>query len=238
MTAETVRRQALHLWRWGLDLLYPPRCVLCGRGGDFVCERCIETLPRADGERCERCWLPLNGVPYCVSCLEHPMALRGLRSVFRYEGPVRRLVHAYKFGGQSCLAAPLAEQLAAALASWGIELDVIVPVPLTSARRRQRGFNQAALLAERAGRATGVSVQGALVRERSIGDQARSPSAEQRRRNVESAFALRRGADVDGLRVLLIDDVATTGATLDACARALLQGGAKDVYGLTIARED
>jgi ComF family protein len=124
------------------------------------------------------------------------------------------------------------------LRAWTLELDVIVPVPLTSRRRRERGFNQSQLLAERVGRSLAVPFEEALLRVRSSIDQARSRSAEQRRRNVEDAFALRRGGDVTGRRVLLMDDVATTGATLDACARVLLENGANSVFGLTIARED
>ena len=116
-------------------------------------------------------------------------------------------------------------------------MDVIVPVPLTSARRRRRGFNQAALLAKGLGRERGLPVIEALTRTR-FGVAQVGLSAAERRRNVAGAFAFRRDAGVEGLRLLVIDDVATTGATLDACARALLQGGAKDVYGLTIARED
>jgi ComF family protein len=235
-----MRGAASRLIRLGLDLLYPPRCVLCGRGGDFLCAACVEALPRADGERCERCWLPLNSVPYCVTCLEHPIVLTGLRSVFRYEarGQVGRLIHAYKFGGQSCLADPLAAQLIESMPVWGIDADVIVPVPLTARRRRERGFNQALLIAEGVSRAFEIPVDQALVRVRSGVAQAHSPTAEQRRRNVLGAFALRPGADISGRRALLIDDVATTGATLDACACALIEGGAAAVYGLTIARED
>jgi ComF family protein len=160
-----------------------------------------------------------------------------LRSVYRYEGSVRKLVHAYKFKGQSCLADPLAAQLEAFRASWDFVPDLIVPVPLAPGRRRERGFNQAALLAERLGRAFSIPISEALSRTRSTVAQV-GLTAAQRRRNVEGAFALRRGAVVAGQRLLLIDDVATTGATLDACARALLEAGAKDVSGLTIARED
>ena len=107
----------------------------------------------------------------------------------------------------------------------GLTADVIVPVPLTGMGRRLRGYNQAALLANELSKATGVPVLEALSRKRSVKQQARSASADERRRNVEGAFEVRRGADIGGQTVLLIDDVATTCATLDACARELLQVG-------------
>jgi ComF family protein len=160
-----------------------------------------------------------------------------LRSAFRYEGEVRRLVHALKFDGQSAIAEDLTLALAP-LAEALLPIDVIVPVPLTGSRRRQRGFNQAALIAKQIAHAGALRFAEPLERVRSSPPQARSATAEDRWRNVEGAFALRRGADVRGLNVVVVDDVATTGATLDACARVLIDGSAASVSGLTFARED
>ena len=224
--------------RLALDLLYPPRCAICGRNGALLCSACAEALPRADGARCDACWLPLPRNEPCRACAEHPLALSHLRSVFRYEGEVRRLVHAFKFGGQSSLSQPLGGLLIEAYLSHGLEFDMIVPVPLTGARRRTRGYNQASLLARELGRAVDVPVVDALSRRRFAGAQVSSATAEERRRNVGGAFAVARAEAVSGRHVLLIDDVATTGATLDACARELLSAGAASVSGLTVARED
>jgi ComF family protein len=220
-----------------IDLLYPPRCALCDRGGDFLCTRCVEGLPAADGARCNTCWMPLrHGV--CHACVEHPRTLDRVRAAFRYERDVRRLVQAFKFGGQSCLAPSLAAPM---LASWShhrLEADLIVPVPLTGRRRRERGFNQAALLGRELSRAVGLPVSEALSRRSSPRHQAESASAEERWRNVEGAFVVSRPDSIRGRRLLLIDDITTTGATLDACARALREAGAAQVCGLTLARED
>ena len=172
----------------------------------------------------------------CRACSEHPLAMTRTRAAFRYEGDVRRIVHAFKFGGQSALAASLGEVLTGVWEEHGFDVDAIVPVPLTAMRRRTRGFNQALLLAREVSRASSVAVDEVLRRRRGGPPQAGSASAVERRRNVEGAFEA--GRLVAGKRLLLIDDVITTGATLDACARALIDAGASEVSALTLARED
>jgi ComF family protein len=225
------------LARVALDLVYPPRCAVCGRGSVLLCEGCAGALPRADGRRCDTCWLPLRGA-YCFGCAEYSAHLGRLRSALRYEGGVIHLVHAFKFGGQSSLAPSLGSILTDAYRRYGLSPDVIVPVPLTRARGRFRGYNQALLMANEVSKPAGVPVVQALRRTGHPNPQARSASAEERRRNVEGVFSLAGDADVAGAHVLLIDDVATTGATLNACAAVLLEAGAASVCALTLARED
>ena len=220
--------------RIALDLLYPPRCAVCRSNGSLLCDGCLAGLPRAEGERCDVCWAPAQP---CACYYINP-AFSQLRSTFRYEGEVRHLVKAFKFAGQSALAASLAVPLRETYTAAGIQAGVVVPVPMTGMGQRLRGYNQAALLARELAKAIGVPAIEALSRKRSVREQARSASAEERRRNVVGAFAVRRAEAVAGKTVLLIDDVATTGATLDACARELLQGGASSVSALTLARED
>ncbi|HEU0073971.1 MAG TPA: ComF family protein [Dehalococcoidia bacterium] len=232
-----VTRSLTRLGVAALDLVYPPRCALCEKHGSFLCEACRESLPRADGRRCDACWLPLRGFE-CAACAEHPTALTRLRSVYRYEGGVRSLVQAFKFRGQSSLGKTLAALLVSCYEIQGLAADVIVPVPLTTARRRGRGYNQASLLAREVSRSIGVPVAGGLQRTGKAPPQAQSATAEERRRNVVGAFEVARPGDVVGRRVLLIDDVATTGATLNACAVELFNAGAAEVSGLTLARED
>jgi ComF family protein len=222
-----------------LDLVYPPRCVLCDRHGAFLCEACLLALPRAEGLRCQTCWLPRNGKTDCWACLERPPAFNNMRSAFRYEGPTRRLVRAYKFDGVSSLAPLLANELAECYRVQGLTADVVVPVPLSGHRKRERGYNQAELLAREVARTLGLPLSVSLRRKRHSDAQARSPNAEQRHQNVTGAFEMGRlGEEVQGQQVLLIDDVATTGATLNACAAVLLSSGAAGVFGLTLARED
>jgi len=223
--------------RYVLDLVYPSACALCSRGGPFLCDGCESRLVRADGVRCPRCWLPVAGT-HCRACADHLPAFTVLRSLYRFQGEARELVHAFKFGHQSVLSEPLGGLLAGLIDSCFLDADALVPVPLRVMRQRQRGYNQAALLAREAGKQLALPVLDVLSRRGAADAQARAVTAEQRRRNVEGAFHLRRGRDVASLNLLLVDDVATTGATLDACARALLSGGAASVSAVTLARED
>jgi ComF family protein len=226
------------LGRAAIDLLYPPRCALCGRGGDLLCDACLAELPATLGARCDGCWSPLEPYGTCPACAGHAFAFSRVRAALRYTGDVRRLVHAFKFDYQSGLAPRLAQPLLAAWQRLDFPAGLIVPVPLTGMHRRQRGFNQSALLARELSHASNVPVVEALQRRHAHGRQAQSRSALERWRNVEDAFAPARGANVAGKSIVLVDDIITTGATLDACARALLAAGAAGVAAVTLARED
>jgi ComF family protein len=224
-------------WRLALDLLYPPRCALCHKHGSFLCDPCRLDLPKADGPRCRVCWLPWDG-RFCPACDSHPLALDAIRSPFRYESGVRTLVHQFKFRNFSALAEALAGPMAVVASDSALAADLIVPVPLSGHNQRNRGYNQAGLLAREIGKYLGLPVAEALRRPHSARPQSLTQDAAARRRNVEGVFSLRRGASIESRRVLLVDDVATTGATLDACARALRLAGAEGVSAVTFARED
>lgn len=173
----------------------------------------------------------------CAVCDRHLPAFAGLRSAFIYGGLARSAVLALKFQGVSALAPEMARPMADALARWAPAVDAVVPVPLGWLRRQTRGYNQAALLAQEVCRSSGLALQTrALRRARQTPPQTQQADEESRRRNIQAAFAL--GPRPVGGSVPLIDDVATTGATLDACARVLLEGGANEVLALTFARED
>lgn len=168
----------------------------------------------------------------CERCRRSPPVVDRVRSIGAYDGALRAIVHALKYDGRRSLARPLGGLMCAR----GVEViagaDVVVPVPLHASRRRARGFNQADDLA----RAIGLPVVYALRRVRATADQVQLPAIE-RHRNVRDAFAVTRRIDrLAGRVVVLVDDVRTTGATLDACARALKQAGVGEVRGLTAAR--
>jgi ComF family protein len=148
-----------------------------------------------------------------------------------YEGRLRDAIHALKYDGRRSLARPLGALMRACGSRVLESADLVVPVPLHVRRERARGFNQAEDLAH----ALGLPVSRALKRRRHTQSQTDLP-AEQRHSNVRNAFRLRWGADVRGKCIVLVDDVSTTGATLDACARVLLKGGAREVRALTAAR--
>jgi len=148
-----------------------------------------------------------------------------------YDGRLRDVIHALKYDARSTIAKHLAQRMRGAGAAVLDGSDIVVPVPLHRSRERTRGFNQAREL----GRHLGLPLRDALVRTKKTGTQADLPAA-RRHANVRGAFALRTGVAVDGLVVVLIDDVSTTGATLNACASVLLDAGAAEVRALTAAR--
>lgn len=226
------------LWERALDLLFPPRCVGCGAYGSFLCPRCLAAAPRAEPPRCPLCWLP--GAPAdgpCRRCRERPLRLEGARAAFVYQGAVREAVHALKYRGLSALATAMARPMAEVLRAWAPPVEAVVPVPLAGGRRRLRGYNQSEALARAVGKLAGLLVEPrALRRARPSPPQARSADEAARWENVRGAYAPGPRPVQGG--VLLIDDVMTTGATLDACARALREAGAGPVFALTFARED
>jgi ComF family protein len=164
------------------------------------------------------------------------MSIDGIRSVLLYGGTARQAVHGLKYRNLKALAEPLGELLSGFMRSYPVPGDVLVPVPLHPRRLRERGYNQSALLARETGRLTDLPVEeGWLLRHRDTMTQATAANAVERRSNVRDAFSCPRV--LEGERVLVIDDVCTTGATLDACASALKAAGAGSVWGLTVARE-
>ncbi len=220
-----------------LDLLYPPRCVVCHRSGLFLCAGCAGAMTEASSPRCSRCWQPNKGAELCRDCRSTPPAYDGTRSAFVYAGPARTLVHALKYRQTTALASPMAAFMAELARQHELQVDVVMPVPLSGRRERTRGYNQAAVLGHALALELDLPLSKALVRRRHTPPQARSADAESRRRNVSGAFAC-RGQEMARRRVLLVDDVTTTGATLDSCAGALKEAGAAAVWALTFARED
>ena len=219
-----------------LDLLFPLRCLGCGRDGSLLCPACCQSLPRIKQPYCQRCGTPLTEGNLCPACISYPLSIDGIRSVFLFGGTVRQAIHQFKYRHIKAMAAPLGRLLADYLRTYPLLGDVLMPVPLHPRRLRERGYNQAALLAKETGRLMGLPVdEVTLLRQRDTITQAKTANAAERRLNVEDAFTCRK--ELSGERVLLIDDVCTTGATLDACAVALKTAGAGSVWGLTIARE-
>lgn len=227
-----------------LDLIFPPRCVACGARGAVLCGVCRARILPPRPPRCPRCGgpLPSEGTRCPVCAAGHgPRALDRLIAASVYEGAARKAILALKFEGQRRVAGPLAELLAAMVREAGEHPDVIVPVPLHGSRRRARGYNQAELLARRCARLLGVPCRtDALVRTRATPPQV-GLSLVDRRRNIAGAFALvdgTRGASLAGRRVALLDDVTTTGSTLDAAAAALRGAGPAAILGLAVARPE
>ena len=178
---------------------------------------------------------PLDEAGQCALCRLGANGFDQVYSFGSYEGSLRRLIHLFKFEGMQPLRKPLGEFLALALPRE-TNFDAIVPMPLHWRRRWERGFNQSELLAAEIGRRWNAPVRRIVRRKRATAPQAGLTSA-QRRLNVRGAFSVKPGS-LKGMRILLVDDVLTTGATASACARALKRAGASHVSFLALARRD
>jgi len=228
-----------------VSLLYPPVCTLCGgktRAGEYLCQRCEAKAMRIVAPFCQQCSEPFEGaistVFTCANCAHRTIYFDAAVAAYRGRGIVRQIIHDFKYGRQIHLRHLVARWLCAAFDDErlrGREFDMIVPVPLHPARQRERGFNQANLLAELLTAQISIPSKPVLKRVRYTTTQTALDRAE-RMENLHNAFRLRRNANVRGLRVLLIDDVLTTGSTLSECARILKRSGAISVHAATAAR--
>ncbi len=218
-----------------LDLLFPPRCVNCQTPGSTLCPRCWNSIERITAPYCARCGHPLRTAhARCPDCDTYPLTITNIRAVVWHAGAAREAIHALKYNRRRDAAVPLAKILADYIERTPIQFDFITSVPLHVSRQRERGYNQAELLAKQTAQIIRSIYRDTLQRTRATSDQIGLDGAA-RRANVAGAFA-RLQESCFNQNILLIDDVYTTGATLDACAMALFEGGARAVYGLTVAR--
>jgi len=212
-----------------LDLLLPPACAGCGRFGHLICPTCLNRFrpAAAPGDR----FATADPGMIVGDALELAVA------AFEHGGELRRALQRLKYGGSGRIAIPLAHASAPGLAALTAVSGPLplVPVPMHAARERQRGYNQAALLARALGAEAGLPVRDLLERRRATVPQHGLGKAA-RLHNLRGAFALRRGEDSPP-RLILVDDILTTSATLEACAGVLRAAGATSVYGFAIARE-
>ena len=244
----TTAATSLQTWiNVGLGFLYPEICQLCGEQRatakeGFVCRRCWSHVRFIKPPFCERCGLPFEGdltTPFeCSNCREMELHFSAARSAVVARGAVREIIHRYKYQRalwfEPFLAGLLLRETVPALR--GQNWDLIVPVPLHPLKQREREFNQAERLAVHLSAATRIPLNNNLLRRVVFTSTQTRLTRRERAANMRGAFAMRDGARLDGERVILVDDVFTTGATTSACAQALLAAGAGEVCVWTVAR--
>src|SRR5215210_8309545 len=215
------------------ELFYPECCVGCGRrASDVLCRACFDALPYVGSPFCGRCGLPTAfATPLCEQCKNVDFRFESARAPLKYDGVGKKTVHALKYRGYKRVVDKLAAPLMLQVLD-DARFDAVVPVPLHRSRRRKRGFNQAELLARSVAGRLRATLSDTLEAVRSTRDQTEL-SAAQRRANVAGAYKAK--APLHG-KILLVDDVFTTGATMNACAESLLRAGAREIHALSLCR--
>lgn len=233
----TVLPKVSRLGEIALDILFPRYCVGCGKEGAFICAPCLLSQPLLMPPVCPLCGRPQASGILCPDCIRWRAEIDGIRSPFRFEGVIQQAVYQLKYRNLRAITPMLAGFLYDFMKATPLQGDTLVPVPLHKSRIRERGYNQSALLATELEKLSGLPViLNSLVKHEKSIPQARSANVEERKKNVSGVFSV-GDERLAGKSVILIDDVATSGATLDACAGVLKEAGALSVWGLTLARE-
>ena len=228
-----------------LSLLYPPCCEACGAPVEqprYLCDRCAAGAARIEDPFCQVCSEPfqgaITGTFTCANCGDRQFHFSCAVSRYRSEGVVRDFIHRFKYFKEYRLRHPLAAWAAEALEDARIRacpVDALVPVPLFQARERHREFNQAAVIARLVGGRAGIPLEECLLRIRNTTSQV-TFDRKMRMENLRNAFRMRQTAHERARHLVLVDDVLTTGSTLDECAGVLLKAGAASVRAITVAR--
>jgi ComF family protein len=221
--------------KWVSRSLFAQDCQLCARacGGDFLCRECLESLPKL-GPACPRCAMPMALSQTCGQCLKSPPHFDATRAALRYDFPADQLILGLKYGARLPLADLLGDLLVSALPSASSAPCLMIPMPLHRTRFAERGFNQALEIARRLASSSGRAIHTeGIVRIRDTVRQA-DLSADKRKANVRGAFECNH--DLSGTAVAIVDDVMTTGASLNELARVLKRAGATSVENWVVAR--
>ena len=218
-----------------LDWLFPPTCFNCGMEGYRLCPQCQDSFERSYKTICSICGRRVRSTGVCTQCRIIKPNFDQLRSLYDYKGAVREAIHRLKYENDMGLGEKLADHLIDFYRTQGWQVDIIIPMPLFESRQTERGYNQTALLAIPMSLKLGVKYRSdAIIRVKNTTSQVGLSEAE-RWKNVSDAF-LANPQIVKGRSILIIDDVSTTGATMNAAALAVRTAGAQLIYCLTLAR--
>lgn len=220
-----------------LGLLYPAKCPFCGKIWSGICDECREKYPLIREPRCMKCGKPIQKETeeYCYDCSRTEHHYEWGRSLWVHKEPVNEAIYAFKYKNRRTYGEIFARELAKVYGGFlqKQRVELILPIPLHKSRRRERGYNQTEILAKYLGEYTGIEVDStSLVRMKKTSPQKRNNDKE-RKKNIRNAFALKKKINAEN--VVLIDDIYTTGSTLDEAARILKKSGVTNVYFLTIS---
>jgi len=223
-------------WFWNaLDWIFPPRCCGCDKIGERICQSCLSRVQKVIPPYCQICGKSLSVAGICRRCILDPPGITALRSWVIFGEIIRKAIHQLKYYRNITLGDTFSQFLVYVLVMTDWEVDIITPVPLGVVRLRERGYNQSALLARPIAMRLGIPYNPKIVsRTRETKSQTELTYPE-RRINVLGAFHSDPQV-VEGKKILIVDDVTTSGSTLTSCADALFRAGANNVYGLTLAR--
>ncbi len=225
----------VHVSRLALDWLFPPRCAGCGDLGIVWCAKCQAGVSLIAQPLCEHCGLPMHQSARCAACANHRYVFTSSRSWGVYAGELRQAILSLKHRSNAGLGAVFAKFLVQMFQTQDWNIDLLIPIPLGPQRLRQRGYNQIDLLARPFAELAGLRYADSVLIRRHETLPQFELNAAQRWENLHGSFVA-DPAPLAGLSVLVIDDIMTTGATLDSAAQALREAGAKKVYAITLAR--
>jgi competence protein ComFC len=220
-----------------IEIIFPRECLGCGRRVDFICTDCARKLPRLNPPICQRCGKPESSGKICPDCWGKQVSADNIRSVFIFEGIVRSAIHQFKYRQLKAISVCLSQFMADYYRENKLSGYILVPVPLHEKRLKERGYNQSDLLANGISNLLSIPVDTKILhRIKESKPQAKSRNVKERRDNTDRAFKC-NSASLNGMDIIVIDDVCTSGATIEACAFALKNAGANRVTGFTLARE-
>lgn len=225
-----------------IDLLYPKHCVSCDKVLLKIekemgfCKACAKKIQLVGPNYCMTCGVPVNeNEQYCSTCQNTKHYYDQTRAIFRYTGDMKDAMYRFKYANRRCYGKTFVWHAMKIYGNWikEMDFDVIIPVPMYEKKKRKRGYNQAEVFAKRLSQATGIPVENGIVRRKLDTVAMKQLNKLKRKKNLLNAFIMVKN-DVQFRKVLIVDDIYTTGSTLDEVARVLKDGGVKEVYGLCI----
>lgn len=235
-------RQWMDIAKEGLlDFVYPPRCPGCDKllfGGEIICTECCTKIRRVSEPVCKRCGKPIENerAEYCRDCISRQHKFRQGKAVFIYEGRMKLSMYRFKYSNKREYARFYAEEAVRLYGGWieQKEIDVIVPIPMYIGKKRRRGYNQAEVFARALGKKTGIAVETEIVKRVRDTTPQKELNDRERRKNLKNAFQLTSDI-VKYKKIMLVDDIYTTGSTMDAVTEILLSAGVKNIYYICVS---